>query len=192
MRPDPRFGWHTYPVVLVLAFCALTALAALGAELRAAFAAPLAGAVVLALAVDPWLFAESHEDILGFGMRDRLDQKVAAYLVSVAAPTDVVDSEEVGTLAYWSGLPMLDHPGLVSEGAWPQLWAATDRSAARAPRVKWAVLNGSEYAELGARFEGWPGRRITELPVGTVNTGTASLSRYLFDLRREPALKNPQ
>jgi arabinofuranosyltransferase len=180
MRPDPRFGWHTYPVVLVLVLCALAALVALAERLRPVLARPLACAVVVALATDPWLFAFSHQDLLWFGMRDRLDQRLAGYLISVAAPTDVVDSEEVGTLAYWSGLPMLDHPGLVSTGAWPELWAAVD---GRPSPVKWAVLNGTEYAAFGARFEGWPGRRITELPIGSVNTGAASLTRILFDLR---------
>ena len=41
-------------------------------------------------------------------------------------------------MAYLSGLPMVDHPGLVSDDAIRQLF---DAARGRPSRVRWAVLN---------------------------------------------------
>ncbi len=79
---------------------------------------------------------------------------VAAYLAAVAEPTDYVDAEEVGTVAYLSDLPMLDHPGLVSDGAIEQVFAAAH---GRPSRVKWAILNRWEAKSGEATYAAlWP------------------------------------
>jgi hypothetical protein len=101
-------------------------------------------------------FSVIHEFMFWYGNRDTIDRLVAGYLRERSAPGDRVDAEEVGTLAYWSDLPMMDHPGLVTPNehfvdqasSYPELRRniafAHLRIVRDDPRVRWLVLNELE------------------------------------------------
>jgi hypothetical protein len=149
MHPDPAFRWHLYPATLLFAFFALCAIAVALRRIPRIIALPAACALVAGFARDAVRFEEALPTIPSFGLRDRLEGTVAGYLGASAAPTDYVDAEEVGTVAYLSGLPMVDHPGLVSENAVGQLFAA---ARGRPSRVRWAILNPWEAETAKATF----------------------------------------
>jgi arabinofuranosyltransferase len=151
LHPDTVFRWHVYPATLVFAIFALSALALLVTRLRVprAVATPLACIVAAGFAIEAARFEEREPALPSYGPRDALSHMVAAYLSAVAGPTDYVDAEEVGTVAYLSGLPMVDHPGLVSDAAFEQLFAA---ARGRPSRVKWAILNRWEATTGEATF----------------------------------------
>jgi hypothetical protein len=160
LHPDPAFRWHLYPWTLTFALCGLSGIAVLlAARLPRRAATPLACAIVASVGIEAVAFAGRQPSLPSYGMRDRLDHTVAAYLASVAAPTDYVDSEEVGTVAYLSDLPMVDHPGLISDDAIGQLFAA---ARGRPSRVKWAVLNPWEAETGKATFARFPGTVLEE------------------------------
>jgi hypothetical protein len=115
LRPGTAFSWHLY-VPSLMAVLGLLHFVAAGIEgLQIAWAR--FAAVGLATALAAWnalVFSVEYPDLLWYGARDACERSVAGYLRERARPGDVVDSEEVGTLAYYSDLAMLDHPGLVT------------------------------------------------------------------------------
>ena len=151
VHPNTSFGWHLYPVTLVLAVCALSAiaLAAKRIAIPRFVAAPLASALVVAFAIEAGVFSRREPWLPTFGARDSLAHTVAAYLAAAAAPTDYVDAAEVGAVGYLSGLPMVDHPGAVSDDATGQLLEAV---RGRPSRVRWAILSREESQTVKATF----------------------------------------
>jgi hypothetical protein len=164
IRPDPGFAWHVYPVVLIVAIGASAGIVVL-AERAGARGAGGARTLLLAvcgiLLVVPaaWKaleFSVIHEFMFWYGSRDTIDRLVASYLRERSLPGDRVDAEEVGTLAYWSDLPMMDHPGLVTPSerfvdkasSYPELRRKIAFAHLRIvhddPRVRWLVLNKHE------------------------------------------------
>jgi hypothetical protein len=165
IRPDPGFPWHVYPVVLVVAIGAAAGLVALAARLGprgpVARVASLAACGIMLIGPPAWKaldFSVIHEFMFWYGNRDAIDRMVAAYLRERSAPEDRVDAEEVGTLAYWSDLPMMDHPGLVTPHerfvetapSYPELRRKIAFAHLRIvhddPRIRWLVLNELEVA----------------------------------------------
>jgi hypothetical protein len=150
-RPDVVLRWHVYQPTLVLAVFAISALVLVAQRIRLPrlVAAPAALALLAAFAFET-VFFEIREPILpSYGLRDCVGHTVASYLAASAAPADYVTAEEVGTVAYLSGLPMLDHPGLVSDDALAQLEAA---ARGRPSRVRWGILNRREAKTGEATF----------------------------------------
>ena len=163
LHPDTAFRWHIYPSILVFAIFGLAALAVLPRTLGRGrlprfVALPAAAALLAGFAFEAVLFEKREPILPWFGTRDSLGHTVAAYLAAAASPTDYVDAEEVGTVAYLSGLPMIDHPGLVSEDAIGQLFAA---ARGRPSRVRWAILTPWE-AETGKATFAHFGRMVFE------------------------------
>lgn len=124
LRPDTAFSWHLYPANLV---------AVMGILLAVGFAArraprPVAVAAMIATpACAAWntlVFSVQYEDLTWYGARDQVNRAVAAFMRDRAVPGDIADAEEVGTLAYYSDLTMVDHPGLVTPMAYSRdgLW----------------------------------------------------------------------
>ena len=122
LRPGVLFSWHLYPAVIVFVTAVATSAAVLIERVRLALVGPL-GVAIVALAtagiVSPYAYGTirasvDHPTAFWLGGRDEAYRTVAKILRSVAAPGDLVDAEEVGTLAYWSDLKMTDHPELVS------------------------------------------------------------------------------
>jgi hypothetical protein len=152
-----------YPVVFVAAMGAAAGLVALaeraGATVEAARAPSLSACAFLLIVPAAWRaldFSVIHEFMFWYGNRDTIDRLVASYLRERSAPGDRVDAEEVGTLAYWSDLPMMDHPGLVTPSerfvdeapSYPELRRKIAFAHLRIvhddPRVRWLVLNEPE------------------------------------------------
>jgi hypothetical protein len=84
-------------------------------------------------------------------------RKVAAWLSVHADPGDIVAAEEVGTLAYYSGLRMNDHTGLVTKYPGDVFWHLAH---GQATHFRWLVLNGKEI-ELGRDRPYYEGRAYT-------------------------------
>ncbi|HLK39208.1 MAG TPA: hypothetical protein VKU41_20745 [Polyangiaceae bacterium] len=151
LRPGVAFLWHLYPVALVLVSGLLCLL---GWGLNRLPSAGAVAATVLTTGVFGWrtlVFSVDYDDLLWFGVRDRVDREVASYLRSAATPGDLVDSEEVGTLAYFSDLSMLDHAGLVTRADRAGLdpydrVRAHCRALATIPRLRFLVMNEFEVA----------------------------------------------
>lgn len=115
LRPRPGNTWHLYPGSLIAILGLLYALA--WAIERAQATWLKASAIALVTAFASWnaiVFSVQYPVLFWYGARDANDRNIAAYLRERAQPSDVVDAEEVGTLAYYSDLPMIDHPGLVT------------------------------------------------------------------------------
>ncbi|MBM4395675.1 MAG: hypothetical protein FJ087_08290 [Deltaproteobacteria bacterium] len=118
LRPYTSHVWHVYPGVLVFTVLVLSAIAApiRGAARPAARIAAIAAVTVLGLA---WFLRSAtasaeYDATYWGGGRDRAYRATAAYLIDHAKPTDVVASVEVGTIGYYSDLPMYDWGGLVT------------------------------------------------------------------------------
>jgi hypothetical protein len=117
MRPGMHFTWHLYPAVLLISAVALAALGALARHPHALLRG--AGLLVLTVLAATYLARtarESTELPLAFwnGARHAAYRHMADYLVTHASPTDRVMAFEVGTLAYYSDLPMHDLGGLIT------------------------------------------------------------------------------
>jgi hypothetical protein len=121
----------------------------------------IALAAVAAFAVGTVKFARSYETEPWYGARDAVYRKVSAWLSAHADPRDIVAAEEVGTLAYYTGLRMNDHTGLVTRYPGDVFWRLAHRQATR---FRWLVLNGKEI-ELrrdSAYYEGRAYNLFTE------------------------------
>ncbi len=132
LRPFASHRWHAYPLVLVVAVCALATLGGLAAAparrasapvrvalpavgaVRAVAVAGLIGFIALA-AVRAASWSRSQLDEWGFGSRDRVYRRVADFLDRNGCPGEgLVAAVEVGTLGYYSGCRMFDLGGLTS------------------------------------------------------------------------------
>ena len=137
LRPGTAFGWHLYPVALLV-----TATAAVGALEAAGRLAPVAAMAVVALgawqAID---FAGRYRTEFWYGRREAVQREVGEYLRAHADPNDVFDAEEVGTVAYFSDLRASDHPGLVTRD--PRAAHACAKSPS-CPQPRWLVMNPLE------------------------------------------------
>jgi hypothetical protein len=154
LRPDVAFEWHVYPVALVVA---VGDLAALGAMIVRFPRIPSVVAVASFLAPLAWgtaTFWRESPRLYWYGARDAMHREVAAFLRERGERGDVVDAEEVGTLAYYADLPLLDHAGLVTPFALaaraPADSQAADRQTlhcqvlAALPRLRFVVMNRFE------------------------------------------------
>jgi hypothetical protein len=162
MHPDTAFEWHLYPSTLVFAIFALGGFAKLGARLPPAVAGVAGVAIVGWFTYQAVLFANETPFIPDYGARDRLCHVVAGFLGVSAAPTDVVDAEEVGTIAYLTELPMLDMAGLVSHRGLEELFEAAH---GRPSPVKWAVLSPWEADVAKATFSRFRCVVFAEAPI---------------------------
>jgi hypothetical protein len=84
--------------------------------------------------------AASHPHEHWLGNRDRAYRRAAAFLRQQAAPGERVAAVEVGTLGYFSRLPMHDIGGLVSL-----------RGRDIPPSVRWAVVDPHNPIRFGNR-----------------------------------------
>ncbi len=155
LAPDPAFAWHLYPACLLAFALALVSVGTLVARVPwpplrvgAAFAA------VTACSLATIGFARSYEMDAWYGARDGVYRKVAAWLSVHADPRDIVAAEEVGTLAYYTGLRMNDHTGLVTKYPGDVFWRLAH---GQATHFRWLVLNGKEI-EVGRDRPYYEGR----------------------------------
>jgi hypothetical protein len=160
LAPDTAYTWHLYPLVCVALALALLAAATVvqnaeGAALRVAGAA----ALVCTCAVGTIVFARSYPTDMWFGGRDGVYHKVAAFLHDHADPQDIVDAEEVGTLAYLTDLRMNDHARLVTPYPGNVFWMLTHRQPTH---LRWLVLNGAQL-QLGRERPYYEGRAMAQL-----------------------------
>lgn len=113
LRPGTGFTWHVYPGALGFAVALLVALGRGLSRLPRWAGRPLAAAVVVCASLGAVRFARTHAHVFWYGSRDAVYREAAAWLRARAAPGDVTEAEEVGTMAYWSDLRFYDHAGLV-------------------------------------------------------------------------------
>jgi len=123
LAPPPAHTWHLYPgaaIAVALAICALAAAGSWvhrGRQPLALPAAVLVGLLAAAHLYQTGEFAFSHRQAYWHGARDAAYRELADYLVANAEPSDRVASGEVGTIAYYSRLPIYDLVHLVSSPA---------------------------------------------------------------------------
>jgi hypothetical protein len=155
LAPNPAFAWHLYPLCLLVSVLALVAVGTLLARVPwPPLRAGTALAAVAACSVATFKFARSYEMDAWYGARDAVYRKVAAWLSVHADPRDIVAAEEVGTLAYYTGLRMNDHTGLVTKYPGDVFWRLAH---GQATHFRWLVLNGKEI-ELGRDRPYYEGR----------------------------------
>ena len=117
LRPFTSHTWHLYPWTLVFCVCALAALAPQWKPQWSAVDCARTCLLSLALGVSIMRFAgECRTADSGYwtGQRDAVYRRIAAYMSAHARPGEWFASVEVGTLAYFSGLPAYDLGGLVT------------------------------------------------------------------------------
>jgi hypothetical protein len=118
LRPPTWSAWHLQPWLLAAAVCALAgAWAAIAAARRPALRLATSIPLTLLLASHLLSFGLQSQDLPvahAWGARDRVYRNVAQHLASVVGPGDRLSSEEVGTLAYYSDLPICDTASLVT------------------------------------------------------------------------------
>jgi hypothetical protein len=118
LRPYTQHTWHLYPATLVFVALALCAIAATIEAPRHRVIRALSAAILLALAsgygVRTGSLARSHTTGYWNGARDSAYRDTARFLLAHTRPGDIVASEEVGTLGYYTELPMYDLGGLVT------------------------------------------------------------------------------
>jgi hypothetical protein len=143
LAPDVAFQWHLYPLAAVTACLALLALATFVAAVPAGILvrSTLATAVVLLAGAGTARFAAEYPGLVWFGARDKIYQGISTYLLAHASPADIVDAEEVGTLAYYTNLRMNDHAMLVTRYPGDVFWRL---SHGRKTKLRWMVLNGTQ------------------------------------------------
>ncbi len=137
LRASVGIEWHLYPIglmTIVLVLATIYKLASLIASGERAKWVILALPVVL-FSYRTAQFARAQPDAYWYGARDQAYRNVADYLNAHASANDAVVSDEVGTVAYYTGLRMIDTAGLVTRDSAFAL-------AGRAPR--W---NLSSYGE---------------------------------------------
>lgn len=150
LRPFTSHHWHLYPTALVLCVLVGVALGTFGARLRPRALAPIAAVlVVCAYLVRTIDFAASVSTSPAFGGRDACYRAVSELLVKTARPNDWVSSVEVGTIAYWSGLPMHDRGGLVTKDPWD--WIHAEARHKKTP-LRFYVMNHEDVDVLRPAF----------------------------------------
>jgi hypothetical protein len=149
LRPGMGFPWHLYPSALAFVVALLVAAGGALDRLPRWAAAPLAAGVVVCASLGAVKFARTHDHVFWYGSRDAVYRQAAAWLREHAAPGDVTEAEEVGTMAYWSGLPFRDHVGLVGP--------AFDHgrlARGEAPEVRFSVMTQPAEVEAHLPFFG--------------------------------------
>jgi hypothetical protein len=143
LAPDVAFQWHLYPLAATASALALLAVATVLRKLPGGLAVRyvLAAMTVVAAGAGTARFAREYPDLTWFGARDEIYQRVSTYLLAHASPTDIVDAEEVGTLAYDTDLRMNDHAMLVTRYPGDVFWRLAH---GRKTRLRWMVLNGTQ------------------------------------------------
>lgn len=123
-RPLTNQTWHMYPAValgVILLWAALVEIwrRFCSASQARTLAIGLVGLGIFGLALQRTAsFAMNGKDeIFWFGGRHRAYRAAARLIVARSRPGDVVASGEVGTLAYYTGVPVVDWNGLVTEGS---------------------------------------------------------------------------
>ncbi len=141
LAPETIFTWHLYPVTVITVSLALLPVATLLERWNGAVRWGLASVCVGLCALGTIGFAFRAKDDAWFGGRDRIYQDIAAYLVAKSAPTDLVDAEEVGTLAYYADLPMNDHARIVTRYPGDAFWKLEH---GRPTALRWLILNKTQ------------------------------------------------
>jgi hypothetical protein len=126
LRAYVGFEWHLYPVMLFLGVFFLTFIAQIPylikeRHLRAMVIIFVFGYLLLFYGNRTIHNVAIHQNAFWFGARHKVYQEVADYLRQHSEETDVVLVEEVGTIAYYSQLPVLDAYGLVSRNPMEKL-----------------------------------------------------------------------
>jgi hypothetical protein len=157
LAPNPAFGWHLHTVTLIAFALVLATAGTLVAKMPGlALRAGAAFAIVAACSWATVEFARSYEMDVWYGARDAEYRKVAAWLSTSADPRDIVAAEEVGTLAYYTGLRMNDYSGLVTKYPGEVFWRLAHRQTTH---FRWLVLNEKEL-ELGHHRPYYEGRAL--------------------------------
>ncbi len=176
LRSGKSYVWHLQPLVVVAAVGLFGGAACLLALPHRAIRYALSFALVACLAMSARqvvLHARSHQEELWLGARDAVYRDVAQYLRERSSPTDLVSTEEVGTIAYYSDLRMNDRTGLVSRTP----MAAIHRYVrGEQTNLRWLILRRPELEPAQPVYQ----RRV---PI-VFRKGPFGV--FLFDLR-EPA-----
>jgi hypothetical protein len=178
LRPYTSHHWHQYPGVVVLVVCGAAAVgwACVAPPQRWVRAAGAALALGL-LGAYGWRtarMAQGHTESFWMGARDRVYRDVAAHLVARAAgPGDLLGAVEVGTVAYHSGVRVLDMGGLVTalerQDGWDRdvRWVMVDQGFAHLARgllpLEPLTFQHGDFAAF--LFEAPPGRAFVLDPV---------------------------
>jgi arabinofuranosyltransferase len=157
LAPDPEFRWHLYPLTLCAFVFVLVAVATATARLSNPYRALSAAGIVALCTVGTLYFDRTHAGLAWWGQRDAIYRRIADYLSAHADPSDIVDSEEVGTFAYYTGLRMNDHARLVTPYPGDVFWRLTH---GRPTKLRWLVLNGAQL-KLGRERPFYEGRAMT-------------------------------
>jgi arabinofuranosyltransferase len=170
LRPYTAHTWHLYPVVLVTLVCAWVAIVEMVSRVSAPPArlalSAVTGVLVLSYALRTWTVAAEFPTARWIGARDRTYRAVARHLVDHAAPGDVVAAVEVGTLGYFSRMPMHDlgglvtrHPVLPGGSKRPYRWLVVDE-------LYWRLAPRDQPVELEITEHGFPVRVLDLGPSG--------------------------
>ena len=136
LRPFTQHTWHLYPAALVFVVLGLYGFAAAVKTTRYRAVRVAASAI---LVVFVWGYAHrtgdlavAHSAAYWNGARDGAYRKTADFLLTHTQPGDVIASEEVGTLGYYTELPMYDLGGLIT---------ANPSLKSNVPGLRWFVAN---------------------------------------------------
>ena len=165
--------WHLYPANAIMVVLALVAVASgLGYAVRSprlmrACSAAVA-VLVVAYAYHCVQFARTHDNAFWFGARDRVYRQVSRYLLTHARASDVVGSVEVGTVGYYTGLPMYD---------WGAIVTPNPEHRPQRPRLAWSVVDHLFIDRLATGLH----------PTREFRSGGFIVSVHSFDLMRAAA-----
>ena len=131
------FEWHLYPAMLLVTILILSAIAIIAESLPWGRTGRFVGGALLGLIAVGFLlrtvdYARNHERGFWLGARDAVYRDIAAYLVAHAEADDVVVASEVGTIAYYSELQMLDTLQLATP-------SAGEAARRLKPRLRWFI-----------------------------------------------------
>ncbi|MCB9639599.1 MAG: hypothetical protein H6727_11965 [Myxococcales bacterium] len=137
LRPFMSHAWHLYPAVVVFVLCAWCGLWVIFSWFgKRPWVRGIAWLGLFALLADYGLqtsrFVQSYPTHYWLGARQFVYKDVASYLQRVGKKTDRIASIEVGTLAFYSDMPMHDWGGLITRNPAktpkkPYRWSLVDR-----------------------------------------------------------------
>ena len=129
--------WHVYPLILLVGVLLVVLVLSLtqGFKGRSGWIASGCNAMRIAvLTLLPILIlgrtlrhAAIYPSAFFYGARDEAYRNVSKYLLTHAQPADVVVVKEIGTIAYWSELSLIDLAGLATEKPYQELMSRTQR-----------------------------------------------------------------
>ena len=118
LRASIGLEWHVYPISLIVAVLALSAVAALADNARQLWrpsvVVVVAVSVVGLYAYRTLRYSDAHPRAYFYGARHEVYRALADCLAVRARAGDQVAAREVGTLAYYTGLTMVDLEGLIT------------------------------------------------------------------------------